>query len=192
VSPIAAILRQRVLGIVRATDADAAREAGEALLAAGLEAVEVSLTTPDALGAIAALADAGRMVGAGAVLDADAARAALSAGAGFLVSPVLAEDVVETGRRAGAAVVAAAATPTEALRALERGADLVKLFPARTWSPAAVADLLQALPQLPLVPTGGIAPETARDWIAAGAVAVGIGSALTPERVPALLEAVSA
>jgi 2-dehydro-3-deoxyphosphogluconate aldolase/(4S)-4-hydroxy-2-oxoglutarate aldolase len=189
VNAVAAIRGQRVLGIVRATDRRAAESTAAALLDAGLEAVEVSLTTPDALGAIETLSADGRLVGAGTVLDGPSADAALRAGACFLVSPVLSSEVIACGRRAGAAVVAAAATPTEALRALELGADLVKLFPARTWSPPAVADMLQALPQLPLVPTGGISLSAAPEWIAAGAVAVGIGGALTPQDVPGLLEA---
>jgi 2-dehydro-3-deoxyphosphogluconate aldolase/(4S)-4-hydroxy-2-oxoglutarate aldolase len=190
VNAVAAITGHRVLGIVRAADRRAAETTAAALLDAGLEAVEVSLTTPDALEAIATLSADGRLVGAGTVLDGPSAEAALRAGACFLVSPVLSGEVIASGRRAGAAVVAAAATPTEALRALELGADLVKLFPARTWSPPAVADMLQALPQLPLVPTGGISLSAAPEWIAAGAVAVGMGGALTPQDVPGLLEAI--
>ena len=194
----AAIAHDRVLGIVRGEDAASARSAADALFDAGLRAAEVSLSTPGALSAIASLAGAGHLAGAGTVLDAPSAYAALAHGARFLVCPVLAEDVVTVGHRHGAAVMAAASTPTEALRALELGADLVKLFPARTWTPSALEDLLQALPQLPLVPTGGIGVDDAREWIDAGAVAVGIGGALTAggpararERVVGLLEAIA-
>jgi 2-dehydro-3-deoxyphosphogluconate aldolase/(4S)-4-hydroxy-2-oxoglutarate aldolase len=188
---VTTIAGQHVIGIVRARDAATGIVTARALHRAGLGAVEISLTTPGALGAIEELAAEGGLLGAGTVLDAASAIAAVRAGARFLVSPVLAPDVIAAGLRYGAAIVAAAQTASEALRALELGADLVKLFPASAWSPRMVADLLQALPQLPLVPTGGIALADAPAWIEAGAVAVGLGSALVPGAVDELLSALT-
>ena len=172
---------QRVLGIIRANATDAAVRAGDSLVDAGLRVVEVSLITPGALQAIERLATrhTGCVVGAGTVLDDAAARAAIAAGARLIVSPNLHRGVVRTAQRYGVAVIPGAATPTEWVRALEWGADAVKLFPASAHSPAVLRDVLAALPQVPVVPTGGVSLEAASQWIAAGALACGIGSALT-------------
>jgi len=113
------------------------------------------------------------------------ARLAVLAGARLLVTPTLEPEVISTAQRYGAATVIGTATPTEMLRAQSLGADLVKIFPASQWTPKTLADVLQALPQLRCVPTGGVTLDNAPDWIAAGAVAVGIGSALTRGDDPA-------
>ncbi|GAA3941589.1 bifunctional 4-hydroxy-2-oxoglutarate aldolase/2-dehydro-3-deoxy-phosphogluconate aldolase [Actinomadura viridis] len=175
------IARQRVLGIIRSDGVEGAVRAAETAIGAGIHTVEVSLTTPGALAAIERLAAAhpAVRVGAGTVLDEAAARAAVAAGARFLVSPSLHRGVVRTAHRYGIAVIPGAATPTEWVRAMEMGADAVKLFPASAYSPAALRDMLAALPQVPVVPTGGVSLTSAPGWIAAGAVACGIGSALT-------------
>ncbi len=178
----AAVREQRVVAIVRERSADAALERATALVDAGVRVVEVSLTTPDALGAIVELvgvAGERAVVGAGTVLDADDAERAIGAGARFLVAPTLSVAVIELAVAADIAVVPGAATPTEMLAAHRAGADFVKVFPASVWSPRALADLLAALPQLQLVPTGGVGLDTAPDWIRAGAAAVGMGSALS-------------
>ncbi len=198
----AAVATQRVVAIVRALDADAARAAVWSLVEAGLQVVEVSLTTPGALEVIAEVAARrvpGLVLGAGTVLDGATARLAVLAGARFLVSPSLQEDVLRTAHRYGVATLPGAATAAEAVRAMELGADLVKLFPASAYGPKATGDLLQALPQVPLVPTGGVTLADAPDYIRAGAVAVGIGSSLTrggpaeaAERVARLLADLSA
>lgn len=196
-----AIRQHRVIGIVRTQDAASAATAVDDLLAAGLRVVEVALTTPGALPVIEQAArDAGdAWIGAGTVLDAESARLAILAGARFVVSPVYRPDVVETARRYGALAIPGTMTPTEALAAYEHGAELVKLFPASMWSPGSLRDLLHALPQLPLVPTGGIDAAAAPEWLRAGAVAVGLGSSLTRggvgkarERVRSLLVAIDA
>lgn len=177
-----------VIGIVRTDSAEAAVRSARQIWAAGVPVVEVAVTTPGALEAIAELADdapEGCLLGAGTVLDAASARQAMTAGARLLVTPTLAEDVISTARRAGTATVIGTATPTEMLRAQTLGADLVKVFPASQWSPRALADVLQALPQLRCVPTGGITPDDTAEWIRSGAVAVGIGSALTKGPDPA-------
>jgi 2-dehydro-3-deoxyphosphogluconate aldolase/(4S)-4-hydroxy-2-oxoglutarate aldolase len=176
------IAEQRVIGIVRTATPVQAVETVRDMLAAGLRVVEVALTTPDALRAIREIAGSvsgDALIGAGTVLDAAAARAAIEAGARFLVSPSLHADVIQTGHRHGVAVIPGVATPTEIVRGLELGADALKLFPASGWSPSWLRDVRAALPQAPLVPTGGISVDSAPDWIAAGAVACGMGSALT-------------
>ncbi|WP_336206968.1 bifunctional 4-hydroxy-2-oxoglutarate aldolase/2-dehydro-3-deoxy-phosphogluconate aldolase [Nonomuraea sp. LPB2021202275-12-8] len=173
------IVADRVIGIIRAPSARDAVESGTRLTSAGLGAIEVSLSTPGALAAIGGLATGATLVGAGTVLDPQQAVLAIEAGARFLVCPALNPEVIRTAHRHGVPVVAGAATPTEILAALEAGADLVKLFPASQSSPTVLRDILQALPQAPLVPTGGITARTAPEWIAAGAVAVGMGGELT-------------
>ncbi|MFD1935039.1 MULTISPECIES: bifunctional 4-hydroxy-2-oxoglutarate aldolase/2-dehydro-3-deoxy-phosphogluconate aldolase [Nonomuraea] len=188
------VVADRVIGIIRAPSEETAIAYGRRLAFAGLAAIEVSLSTPGALNAVRTLAT-GAFVGAGTVLDAAQAVMAIEAGARFLVCPALSDGVIRAGHRHGVPVVAGASTPTEIVAALEAGADLVKLFPASQTSPKALRDLLQALPQAPIVPTGGVSAATAPEWVAAGAVAVGMGGELTrgePEevtpRVRALLE----
>jgi 2-dehydro-3-deoxyphosphogluconate aldolase/(4S)-4-hydroxy-2-oxoglutarate aldolase len=177
----AAIAEARCLGVIRAGSAAEATSTGRALVAGGLTIVEVAYTTPDAPSAIAALRaecpDA--IVGAGTVLDAAAAFAAVSAGAQFLVSPAVQEDVLRAGHRYGLAVLPGAATPTEISRAMELGADMVKLFPAGSLGVEFMRSVAAAMPHVPFVPTGGVTAENAPDWIAAGAVAVGVGGSLT-------------
>ncbi|MCC5036190.1 bifunctional 4-hydroxy-2-oxoglutarate aldolase/2-dehydro-3-deoxy-phosphogluconate aldolase [Streptomyces sp. WAC 00631] len=177
-----AVLAQRLLAIVRADSYDRAAVQAETLVSAGVAGLEISLTTPFALEAVTTLTlelgdDA--VVGAGTVLDGEAARAAVDAGARFLVSPSLEPEVIRTGHRYGVPVFPGVATPTEMVRALELGADALKLFPASGHSPRWLADVRAALPQAPLLPTGGVTVESAPEWIAAGAVACGMGSALT-------------
>lgn len=187
---IARIAAVGVVGIARARDRAAGEAAARALVDAGLAVVEVSTTTPGALDIVAAMTGVAGdepasgsgpapLIGVGTVLDATTARLAALAGASFVVAPSLSEDVVRTAHRYGLVAIPGAGTPTEALAAVEAGADLVKLFPASAYGPASVRDLLAALPQVPLVPTGGVTLDDAADYIAAGAVAVGIGSALT-------------
>ncbi|MEU3053708.1 bifunctional 4-hydroxy-2-oxoglutarate aldolase/2-dehydro-3-deoxy-phosphogluconate aldolase [Streptomyces griseus] len=193
---VQAVTAQRVFAIVRTAGPDEAVAAADAVLEAGLNAVEIALTTPRALTALAALAEKrpGALLGAGTVIDGAAARAAIEAGARFLVSPSLHPEVIRTGHRYGVPVFPGVATPTEMVRALEEGADALKLFPASTVSPAWLRDVRAALPQAPVLPTGGVSVDNAPEWIAAGAVACGMGSALTSggprntgERVATLL-----
>jgi 2-dehydro-3-deoxyphosphogluconate aldolase/(4S)-4-hydroxy-2-oxoglutarate aldolase len=177
-----------VVGIVRTTERSRAVTLARQIWDAGVTAVEVALTTPGGLEAIAELSTEvpdGAVLGAGTVLDAETARLAVLAGAQVLVTPVLVPEVIEVAQRYGAATVIGTSTPTEMLQAQTLGADLVKVFPASQYTPKTLGDILQALPQLRTVPTGGISPEAAADWITAGAVAVGIGSGLTSGDDPA-------
>lgn len=175
-----------VIGIVRASSRWIALEQATRVIEAGLPVVEVSLTTPGGLEVIEELAhgDHGAVVGAGTVLDADTARSVISAGGQVIVCPTFNPDVVRVAVRHDVAVVPGCLTPTEMDTAMRLGATAVKIFPAHTWSPAALAGLLQAMPHLPCVPTGGVGPDNAADWISAGAVALGVGSALTAVRDP--------
>ncbi|QGN32132.1 bifunctional 4-hydroxy-2-oxoglutarate aldolase/2-dehydro-3-deoxy-phosphogluconate aldolase [Microlunatus sp. Gsoil 973] len=176
-----------VIGIVRTDSADRAVDLARKLWAAGVAVVEVALTTPGGLQALAELnlsLPDGAVLGAGTVLDAETARLAVLNGARLLVTPTVVDGAIEIGRRYGVATAIGAATPTEMLQAHTLGANLVKVFPASQWSPKTLSDVLAALPQLRCVPTGGVAPEDAADWIRAGAVAVALGSGLTRANDP--------
>ncbi|MET8765013.1 bifunctional 4-hydroxy-2-oxoglutarate aldolase/2-dehydro-3-deoxy-phosphogluconate aldolase [Lentzea sp. NPDC004782] len=185
-----AVVRQGIIAIIRTGDASSAVQAAVPLLEAGLTSLELPLTNPGALEAIRQLrADhPSATIGAGSVLDEASAVAAIRAGAQFLVAPNLDAEVIRAGHRYGAAVLPGAGTVSEVVRALEAGADAVKVFPAPT--PQWVRDVLAVLPYAPLVPTGGVAPADVPAWLEAGAVACGVGSALarTPlEEIRALL-----
>ena len=188
----ARIAERRVLAILRC--AEPAR-IGAAVIEGGVDVVEVPLNVPGALEAISSLAAAfpAALVGAGTVMSAADARAALDAGARFLLSPVLRPETIAAAHAAGAAAVPGAFTPTEIVACMEAGADLVKLFPADRLTPADLRTLLAALPDARLLPTGGITAANAAEWLAAGAVAVGVGGALArgPERAPELLAALA-
>lgn len=187
----ARIAERRVVAILRC---DEPARVGAEVIEGGLDVVEVPLGVPGALDAVRALVARfpSALVGAGTVMTAADARAALDAGARFLLSPVLRPEVVEAAHAGGAAAVPGAFTPTEVDACMRAGADLVKLFPADRLTPADLRVLLAALPDAPLVPTGGISAANAASWLAAGAVAVGIGGALTrePARAGELLAAV--
>lgn len=177
---ITELSRQRFLGIVRAGSAGDARQAIANLVAFGTEILEVTLTTP---GALALIEDTSRtnpelIIGAGTVLSEGQAAAAATAGARFVVTPNLDEKVVRASHRHGMAVLPGCATATECVNALEAGADAIKLFPASTFGPEYLRALAAPLPHAPFVPTGGVTPEDAGDWIRAGAIAVALGSGL--------------
>ena len=151
----------------------------------GVTVLEVAFTTPDAASAIrqlseeaAGLAEA-PLLGAGTVLNAGQAAAAVAAGARFLVSPGLVPEVLACARDLRVAALPGAATVTEILRALEAGADLVKIFPAEVLGVEFLKAVRTVLPEAPLVPTGGVSAANAGEWLAAGAVAVGVGGWLT-------------
>jgi 2-dehydro-3-deoxyphosphogluconate aldolase/(4S)-4-hydroxy-2-oxoglutarate aldolase len=177
-----AALAQRVFATIRSESYDQAAATADTLLSAGLTTLEISLTTPFALEAVTTLVrevgdDA--VIGAGTVLDGVSARMAIEAGARFLLSPSLNEDVLRTGHRYGIPVFPGVATPGEVVRAMELGADALTLYPATSFTAAWVTDVLAIMPQAALLPSGGITVAAAPDWVAAGAVAVGMGSALT-------------
>lgn len=176
-----AALAQRLVAVIRTGSYDDAAAAAATLLSAGLTTLEISLTTPFALEAVTTMVrevgdDA--VIGAGTVLDAASARMAVDAGARYVSAPHLDPEVVRTAHRYGVPVFVGVATPGEVVRAMEAGADAVKLFPASVATPAWIRDVRAALPQAPLIATGGITTETAPEWIEAGAVACAMGSGL--------------
>lgn len=168
----------RVVGIIRGSSAEAAIAAGRVLAECGLPLIEVSLTTPDALGAISELsAVEGAMVGAGTVLTEADAAAVAEAGGQFIVTPAITPGIA-AGVALGLPVLGGAQTASEALQALELGASAVKLFPASVGGPGYLKALRDPLPNVPFVPVGGVDLEVARAYLRVGAVAVGVGGPL--------------
>jgi 2-dehydro-3-deoxyphosphogluconate aldolase / (4S)-4-hydroxy-2-oxoglutarate aldolase len=171
-----------IIPVVRATSAAEAIAIGDAIVAGGIDALEITMTVP---GAVEVMKEAVKrygerlLIGAGTVLDADQARACISAGGRFVVAPIVDEETIAECRAADIVVVPGALTPTEVVRAWRAGADLVKVFPCSAVGGAAYIKALRApLPQIPLVPTGGVTLETVAGFFAAGAAAVGVGSDL--------------
>jgi 2-dehydro-3-deoxyphosphogluconate aldolase/(4S)-4-hydroxy-2-oxoglutarate aldolase len=170
-----------VVAVIRAQSKDQLKGITEALVAGGVPAIEVTMSTPKAIAGIEMLADHfgdKAVVGVGTVIDPATAQAAIAAGAQFVVSPVFDEQIVSTVRRYGKIMIPGAFTPTEILRAWSAGADVVKVFPSTALGPQYFKDILAPLPQLRLTPTGGVDLKNAADWIKAGAVFLGAGSSL--------------
>src|SRR5882672_4666750 len=170
-----------VIPVVRASSPEEAVQVVEAIMAGGLTVLEITMTVPGAVQVIKELVkrfdDA--IVGAGTVLDAETARACIDAGAQFIVSPALNLDTIACCRKLDVAVIPGALTPTEVVSAWNAGADLVKVFPAGALGGASYIKSLKApLPQIELVPTGGVSLKTAADFIKAGAAALGVGTDL--------------
>jgi 2-dehydro-3-deoxyphosphogluconate aldolase/(4S)-4-hydroxy-2-oxoglutarate aldolase len=170
-----------VVAVLRGVPADQLIEIAEALREGGVTAVEITADTPnvaDLIDEVTASFDDEVVVGTGTVLDSETARTTLMAGAEFVVSPSLHEDVIETCNRYGAVSAPGVMTPTEAVRGYEAGADFVKVFPAKTVGPAHLGAMKGPLGQIPMMPTGGVSPENAAEYVEAGAFAVGAGGAL--------------
>jgi 2-dehydro-3-deoxyphosphogluconate aldolase/(4S)-4-hydroxy-2-oxoglutarate aldolase len=170
-----------VVAVIRMKEPDRLRAVIDALAAGGLRALEVTMTVPGAIDLIAQIAPTlpkAFLFGAGTVNDADTAARAIDAGARFIVSPVFRRSVIEACHARDVPAMPGCYTPTEILDAWDAGADVVKLFPATTLGPGYLKDVRAPLPQVKLMPTGGVTVENAGDWIKAGAVAVGVGSAL--------------
>lgn len=175
-----------VIAIMRAQSSHQLIAAADAIRQGGVRVIEVTMTTPGALKVIEeATTRYGDDVlfGAGTVLDAETARAAILAGAGFIVAPTLSLAVIELCRRYNIPVMPGCYTPTELLTAWEAGADFVKLFPADVGGPGLVKAILAPLPQLQIVPVGGVDLTTTADFIRSGAVAVGVGSSLINQKL---------
>lgn len=175
------ILDSKVIAIIRADDSARLMDVVEALINGGIRALEFTMTTPGALDAIKATSERfgdKLLVGVGSVLDAETARAAILSGAEFIVSPIFKPELVTMANRYSKVVLPSAYTPTEVVTAWEAGADLIKLFPADIGGPAYIKAIKAPLPQIPLVPVGGVNLDNAADFIKAGAVAVGVGGSL--------------
>ncbi len=169
-----------IVPVVRVKRRDTALRLVEALLEGGLEAIEITFTVQGAPDVIAAVSEKFPevLVGAGTVLNEGAAASAIAAGARFIVSPATVEPVIRAARRAVVPVIPGVLTPTEAVRALELGADALKLFPASTVGPSYLKALRAVLPGVVWCPTGGIELDSLGQWLQAGAAFVGVGSPL--------------
>jgi 2-dehydro-3-deoxyphosphogluconate aldolase/(4S)-4-hydroxy-2-oxoglutarate aldolase len=170
-----------VVAVIRLQDPEKLRVVIDALGAGGVLAIEVTMTVPGALDLIEQVAPALSrefVFGAGTVLDPETARLAILAGARYVVSPVFNPAILSVCHRYDVAAIPGCFTPTEILAAWEAGADIVKVFPATAVGPGYFKDLHAPLPQVRLMPTGGVTLENTGDWIRAGAVAVGVGTAL--------------
>jgi 2-dehydro-3-deoxyphosphogluconate aldolase/(4S)-4-hydroxy-2-oxoglutarate aldolase len=175
-----------VIAIMRAKSSDQLLRAADAIREGGVQAIEVTMTTPGALSIVEqAVATRGQDVlfGAGTVLDAESARMAILSGAQFIVAPSFSASVIATCRRYSVPVVPGAFTPTEILTAWEHGADMVKVFPASLGGPSLIRALKAPLPQVELVPVGGVDLDTAAGFIRSGATALGVGSALVDQKI---------
>lgn len=182
------VLRSVIVAVIRAQSGDQLVEVAEALLAGGVEVMEVTFTVPGAARVIERVADKlgdRILLGAGTVLDTETARTALLAGAEFIVSPSTQVGVIEMCRRYGKLCMPGAFTPTEVVTAFQAGADIVKVFPCDVGGPAYLKALHGPLPQIPLMPTGGVNLDTAADYLQAGACALGVGGCLVEAKAVA-------
>ena len=185
---VAQVLKTRIVAVVRAPSPDRVVDICRALADGGVNVLEVTFTVPDALDVIRKVRDelGDRItLGAGTVLDTETCRAAILAGAEFIVSPTLNLDLIRLCKRYDKAVMPGAFTPTEILTAWEAGADIVKVFPADVGGPAYFKAIRGPLPQIRLMPTGGVNLDTARAFLDAGAVALGAGSSLVSKEAVA-------
>jgi 2-dehydro-3-deoxyphosphogluconate aldolase/(4S)-4-hydroxy-2-oxoglutarate aldolase len=188
----AAIVREieaaGVVAVIRLSDATQLRAVADALCDGGVRAIEVTMTVPRAIALIEELASnlaTDILLGAGTVLDVETARQVIQSGARFVVSPVFKPELIEEGHRRNVPVMPGCFTPTEILTAWEAGADIVKVFPASVLGPAFFKEVRGPLPQVHLMPTGGVTRDNAGDWIRAGAVAIGVGTALVDAKAVA-------
>jgi len=177
---VSRLLEEGAIAVVRMADPDRLLRVVEALSAGGLSAIEITMTTTDALRVIERVATEApdALVGVGSVLDGETARQAIEAGARYVVSPILAADVIRTAHRYDVPAMPVALTPTEVQHAHTLGADVVKVFPASTVGMGYFRAIRAPMPHLKLMPTGGVTLTNAGDWLRAGACAVGVGSAL--------------
>ena len=180
------MLEPGVIAVIRADGSEQLEHVARALRDGGVTAMEVTMTTPNALDVIKnvsrALGDS-ILMGVGTVLDETTARLALLAGAQFVVTPVMRPDVIALCNRYSIPIVSGAYTPTEALTAHEAGADFIKIFPADGLGPGYVRALKAPLPQLQIIPTGGVDVETCGDFIRAGCAAVAAGGSLVSKDI---------
>ena len=181
---LASIKACGVVAVLRADRPDALVQVAQAIARGGIGAVEITMTTPGALDVIGECANRlgdEILLGAGTVLDPETARAAILAGAEYIVTPTLNPDVITLCRRYDKVIIPGALTPTEILTAWECGADIVKVFPATAVGPRYFKDVKAPLPQIDLMPTGGVDLDNAGDFIRAGACAIAVGGNLVDQ-----------
>jgi len=175
-----------IIAVIRARNAEQVPAVCEALLAGGVTALEITMSTPNAIAAIrnaCARFDERALVGVGTVLDADTCRAALAAGAQFVVTPILRPELVAIAHAADRPIMLGAYSPTEAQLAHEAGADFIKIFPADGLGPSYIKALRAPLPHLRLVPTGGVDVNNVAEFLKAGCAALGVGSLLVSAKI---------
>lgn len=185
---IARLLSPGVIAIIRADNSSQLTDAARALLDGGITSVEITMTTPNALQVIRDVSQKfgdKLLVGVGTILDETTARRALEAGADFFVTPVFRPHVIEFCRQAEKPVMSGSYTPIEAFTAFEAGSDFIKIFPADGLGPNYIKAIRAPLPQLKIIPTGGVDANTCGDFIRAGCVAVAAGSSLISKTIPA-------
>jgi 2-dehydro-3-deoxyphosphogluconate aldolase / (4S)-4-hydroxy-2-oxoglutarate aldolase len=177
-----------VVAVIRLRDPELVHGVVDALMNGGVRALEITMSVPRAVELIAQIAPKlppGFLLGAGTVIDAHTARRVIDAGARFIVSPVFKREVIDVCRERDVVSAPGCLTPTEILTAWEAGADVVKVFPATALGPGYLKDVLAPLPQVKLMPTGGVTKENAGDWIRAGAAALGVGTSMVDARAVA-------
>ncbi|MBC7856488.1 MAG: bifunctional 4-hydroxy-2-oxoglutarate aldolase/2-dehydro-3-deoxy-phosphogluconate aldolase [Pirellulaceae bacterium] len=182
------VLDQKIVAVIRAENGDLLVDVAESLLAGGVEVMEVTFTVPRAIRVLEKVADrigSRILLGAGTVLDTETCRAAILAGAEFIVSPAVNVDVIELCKRYSKVVMPGAFTPTEVVAAWQAGADIVKIFPSEITGPKYLKTLHGPLPHVRLMPTGGVTLDTAAEFLRCGACALGIGSSLVDPKVVA-------
>lgn len=172
-----------VVAVVRAESPEQALKIADSCVQAGINAIEITFTVDGALDVIKKLAESNKdnkiLIGAGTILDPETARAAILAGAKFIVSPCLNKDVVKVCNRYQIACMPGAMTVKEVVEGMEAGADIIKVFPGELFGPAIIKAFKGPLPQAKLMPTGGVSLDNVADWIKAGSVAIGVGGSLT-------------
>lgn len=192
---LAKMKEEKIVAVIRAQNIEQGLRVSEAIRQGGIKFLELTMTIPGALDVIKKLADkyAGEdvIVGAGTVLDPETARLAILAGAKFIVGPNLSPEVITMCHRYRVAVMPGVMSPTEALTAIELGADVIKVFPGGAFGPSIVKDFKGPLPQGNFMPSGGVTVENAAEWIKNGAYAIGTGSSLTKGAATGDYEAVS-
>ncbi|NDL66207.1 bifunctional 4-hydroxy-2-oxoglutarate aldolase/2-dehydro-3-deoxy-phosphogluconate aldolase [Anaerotalea alkaliphila] len=180
---IARILESGVVAVIRAESKEEGLKVIEAVRKGGIKALEITMTVPGAVDIIKELVEAYKgedlVIGAGTVLDSETARACILAGAEYIVSPSFDEGTVKLCNRYSIPVMPGVMTPREAVEALEMGVDVLKVFPGNAFGPSIISAFRGPLPQGNYMPTGGVDLSNVKDWINAGAVAVGVGSVLT-------------
>ncbi|WP_234400657.1 bifunctional 4-hydroxy-2-oxoglutarate aldolase/2-dehydro-3-deoxy-phosphogluconate aldolase [Virgibacillus senegalensis] len=179
------IKQEKLVSIIRLEGADHVEEVAKSLYQGGIKVIEVTMNTPGALEAIRKINEMPEpiLAGAGTVLDAASANAAIRAGASFLLAPTLNTETIIMGSRYGVPVIPGVMTPTEALTAYEAGARMVKVFPVRSLGPAFAKDLKGPLPQIELMAVGGVSEENAGAFFTAGWDAIGIGGSLVNSKL---------
>lgn len=188
IDDLSRVLASGIVAVIRADSGEKLTEVAEALLAGGVDVMEVTFTVPGAVRVLENVSDKMGdrvLLGAGTVLDTETARAALLAGAQFIVSPSTNIEVIRLCQRYDKLVMPGALTPTEVVTAWEAGADIVKIFPSDLTGPSYLKALHGPLPQVRLMPTGGVNLETAADFLRAGACALGVGGSLVESRAVA-------